>query len=526
MSCENIREMLSAYMDKELDPGYDKQVEQHLKQCLVCFEYYDELKRTDLQVRTEITPIRKRKQELADKISGELRKQSEPREWFPRQWIPLRFVSAMAGVLVVIVVIFLLALKNEREKSRALVTTTQETMQNLMLKIIEKDSQTADARDSLSKMKQDYANLMESQGAERAEMAKAMEEREKRLAELSAEMSRLRDDFQALAARQVPQPDVALGVLVCALGPVELGSVEMGENKEPVVSWGACGTGDRPKAQSFLRTKSGGKASFMLRDGSEVRLNQDTVVNFNEVRELTLQSGEMWIRVKQEPGQFVVHTRDGQVVVTGTEIDVRVDKEKTVLGVLEGEAVLKNKTGRQVRVKRGEAAITAANTAPYLNQYQQIDQMSRWTLDLLMARGRDDPELLKKVNDLLVQMGESKAAYMSEEEIRSYGTACVIPLARFIDDPKSKDKPEIRNRAIKILSDIGDWYAVSTMINLLDDENNAKYASSALKRVTGQDFGSDKSKWTQWWTDHRAEHVSDNLDKVWEKVKKKLERDK
>ena len=45
MTCYNIKQLLEAYLDKELRPEDTQLVEEHLQSCQSCFEEYQELKR-------------------------------------------------------------------------------------------------------------------------------------------------------------------------------------------------------------------------------------------------------------------------------------------------------------------------------------------------------------------------------------------------------------------------------------------------------------------------------------------------
>jgi HEAT repeat protein len=56
----------------------------------------------------------------------------------------------------------------------------------------------------------------------------------------------------------------------------------------------------------------------------------------------------------------------------------------------------------------------------------------------------------------------------------------------------------VQREAITALSEIKDTTAVKPLIDAID-RNNSYYVTSALKEITGQDFGEDKKKWQEWY---------------------------
>jgi len=153
--------------------------------------------------------------------------------------------------------------------------------------------------------------------------------------------------------------------------------------------------------------------------------------------------------------------------------------------------------------------------------------MTRWTMDLVLRRGdRSDPAVNDRIKELLYQMGGSKLEYMAEEEIRSYGTACVIPISKFVEDERSKEKPKTRQKAIRILSDNGDWFSVPALIKLLDesDKDNKNLAIKGLERISGQNYGDNKSKWTTWWQDNDERQAVEDLNQIWKQMKEKFDK--
>jgi len=85
---------------------------------------------------------------------------------------------------------------------------------------------------------------------------------------------------------------------------------------------------DTAKAQNTIMTKRGSKSKIQLPDGTEVWLNADSRITYNEnfqgkIREVTL-SGEAFFDVVKDPERpFVIHTDVIDIKVLGTAFNVR-----------------------------------------------------------------------------------------------------------------------------------------------------------------------------------------------------------
>ena len=109
MSCEEVREFLDAYVDRELDVVTTTQFERHLTECVTCraiSEQYQDLHGT---VRAKI-PYFEAPEELEKKIRAQLspagrrQNRSVRGEWFPR-WPGWAIAGSLAALLIFSVVI-------------------------------------------------------------------------------------------------------------------------------------------------------------------------------------------------------------------------------------------------------------------------------------------------------------------------------------------------------------------------------------------------------------------------------------
>src|SRR5262249_40531224 len=144
---------------------------------------------------------------------------------------------------------------------------------------------------------------------------------------------------------------------------------------------------------------------------------------------------------------------------------------------------------------------------------------TEWTQELLMLKGRDNPELARRVSDILACIGETKIMEISELDIRSLGDHCVLPLTRYIQSqrsqtPKNKDR---RILAAQIVADLAQPWSIPYLIELLEDQDGQVrfYASQALQRLTQRTFecqpetwrqrssAATYQKWQNWWKENK-----------------------
>lgn len=74
---------------------------------------------------------------------------------------------------------------------------------------------------------------------------------------------------------------------------------------------------------------------------------------------------------------------------------------------------------------------------------------------------------------------------------------------RLIAALKDQSSP-VRLRAAGALGEIKDARATEPLITMLKDPINQWDAAEALKKITGQDFGTDHGKWKQWWEKNKG----------------------
>ena len=111
-----------------------------------------------------------------------------------------------------------------------------------------------------------------------------------------------------------------------------------------------------------IRSTYGQLSTNQLPDGSTLILNANSRVSLSKGWEAGTSDREVWLegeaffKVAKTAGRtrFIVHTGNGDVVVTGTQFNVRsIGKHTTVL-LTEGSVTLKMKDGKEIRMKPGD----------------------------------------------------------------------------------------------------------------------------------------------------------------------------
>jgi anti-sigma factor RsiW len=96
MSCQEMREFLDAYVDRELDVATTLQFERHLTDCVDCREICEQYQQFHNSVSSRI-PYYQAPPELGDKVRAMLRPTVEER--FPR-WRGWAIAAGLAGLLI------------------------------------------------------------------------------------------------------------------------------------------------------------------------------------------------------------------------------------------------------------------------------------------------------------------------------------------------------------------------------------------------------------------------------------------
>lgn len=140
----------------------------------------------------------------------------------------------------------------------------------------------------------------------------------------------------------------AAGMAVFTEGSVKL--------RRPALAGAPLAAGDRLYLGDVVETGPASRAALVLLYGSEVRLNENTALEFVSGAAsrdaVKVGRGQVWTRLLHHRGGLSIATPAAVCVVRGTEADVRQDEVLTVK-VYEGRVDVKNKAG-EVSLRAGQ----------------------------------------------------------------------------------------------------------------------------------------------------------------------------
>jgi ferric-dicitrate binding protein FerR (iron transport regulator) len=284
--------------------------------------------------------------------------------------------------------------------------------------------------------------------------------------------------------------------------------------------WCPMPTGGDVPPEARVRTGPGVRCEFACADGSKVRLNEGTELHFAGSRKFELAEGQVWSGVEPSKIAFTVAVPNGNVTALGTRFDLSSRAGKSRLIVIDGRTRVQGGND-EVIVNAGEQMEMEAGRLGRPERMYALQTAERWIDEILVLKGRDNPELNQHIDDLMAQLGSDKMQYLYESEIRGLGDHCVVPLTRYIQSDRSKGEAEKRQRAARIISDCAQPWCVPYLIELLSDTDAdvRNSAASGLQRVTGRegrppDWRSTPlrmreqwiEKWKQWWEENH-DHI-------------------
>lgn len=281
----------------------------------------------------------------------------------------------------------------------------------------------------------------------------------------------------------------AVGRLDLATGAVEF--LPPGQTDwRPMVTGGGFPAGTR------FRTGPGVRCELVMNDDSQVRVNQNSELLIRSPRQIELTAGQVWSSVVKRPAPFQVAVADATVTAVGTRFDVSRNPRQITLAVLQGSTRL---TARNIdqTVPEGAVVQVVDGRASEVTAERELQRATRWVDEILIRKDPDSPALHERVNDLLAHLGELKGMLLDDNEMRSLGDHCVVPLTRYIQSDRSKGNELKRRELSKIIADVAQPWCIPYLIELLDDQDGTvRYnAARALLRLTGEDQGRSPEQW-------------------------------
>ena len=130
-----------------------------------------------------------------------------------------------------------------------------------------------------------------------------------------------------------------------------------------------------------IRTGSAAKAQIMYSDGSITRIGSQTIMTI-QGRQINLNRGKVYVRVKKGSGGFKIRTRSAIAAVMGTEVIVESTETTTKVTVLEGTVEVTGDIGQSIQLDAGTSSsilMNQAASAPTpvdVNQYKQNEPLT------------------------------------------------------------------------------------------------------------------------------------------------------
>ncbi len=151
-----------------------------------------------------------------------------------------------------------------------------------------------------------------------------------------------------------------------------------------------------------IETPKGGKYQIILPDGSKVWLNAASSLRFpsaftGKKRDVEL-NGEAYFEVtKNKQLPFRVHTRDMNIVVTGTAFNVMAynDERFSATTLVEGSVDIKN-TSRKLSLTPGEQAVNNDGTSLIKNEVD-VEQYIAWKNGLFQFNNTDIQSVMRQI---------------------------------------------------------------------------------------------------------------------------------
>lgn len=146
------------------------------------------------------------------------------------------------------------------------------------------------------------------------------------------------------------------------------------------------------QAVGELSTTRADRPTMTLVDGSKITLNSDArakVVYTDNERRIIMLSGQAFFQVAHDRSRpFIVSVGDREVLAVGTQFDVRIDKSRIVVALLEGRVQVRPQTiarrasiakdvGRTILEPGEQLKFTVADPATFI-ETADVEDLTRW----------------------------------------------------------------------------------------------------------------------------------------------------
>jgi hypothetical protein len=260
-----------------------------------------------------------------------------------------------------------------------------------------------------------------------------------------------------------------------------------------------------------VRTGADVRCELQTSEGCVIRLNHDTEITLSSPTAVGIRRGEIWcsspdsvlLKIAAEDARALTKQKPSpswSFACAASSCLLSADQPSGDVQVMTsaGETELQTQEGSQ-RLKRGERASIVNGQISKSHETVDPTLAAAWIHSLLIRKGHADGELAKRIDEMLSKIGRSKVAWLYEQQIRGLGEYAVLPLLRFVQSPQSRQEPDRRLAAMRLVSDLAPSWTIPELIALLADKDAETrfYAATALKRLTGLDQGRPPNQWRE-----------------------------
>ena len=307
---------------------------------------------------------------------------------------------------------------------------------------------------------------------------------------------------EGLAGPETPQQAQGLATLTIAIGTVDL--------KPPgAADFAPAAAGAAIPADTWVRTAPKTVAAIDFPDGSELRLAEGTEVHLIERRKAFLKAGTGWWSIKNDAAPYRLESKFASIsfpstisVLTFVNRDPNseeyktVSRTETILQVLEGTVQVvgrkdKQPVGAGWQCNLIDAQLNVPDAAP------NFAVSTAWCTPILLARGKANDEVGIRVELLWTGLGNDRRIKASEAALRELGAWSAPHLTQALRRAGPETENDRRRAAARVLADVAPASVATGLAAILKDRDPElrSAAARALKRITGQDLGTDAAAW-------------------------------
>jgi len=303
-----------------------------------------------------------------------------------------------------------------------------------------------------------------------------------------------------LAALLLGAPDPAAAgeaKLAIAQGAIEAKGPAEAEFKALMV-------GDPIDTGTELRTSPGARAAIDFSDGTELRVDEGTLLSVLDARKVDLKHGRIHLRIQKGAKRFGIGTPHVQIDGASAVVDVSFTPRvpngppaATAIRVLDGNVnAVSPKFHATVYAGFWASAVGQQLNTPDPAKNGSLD--TAWVHPLLAERGRRDEEISNRMQELVAILANQKTNDPVEAALRPLGDLATPELARYLARPLHPTQAARRAAAARIIAETGTMKSATALVTLLQhsEPEVRVIAARGLARLNGgKDLGYGDPVW-------------------------------